>query len=91
MVSGTATINTIPGTVTINQATTTASINWQDFSIATGELTRFQVPTSASATLNRVTGGNASAIYGTLQSNGQVYLLNPNGIPSKALIVSIQS
>jgi filamentous hemagglutinin family protein len=80
VVAGAATITTVPGTVTINQATTTAAINWQDFSIASGELTRFQVPTSASATLNRVTGGNISAIYGTLQSNGQLYLINPNGI-----------
>jgi filamentous hemagglutinin family protein len=81
VVSGTATINSpAPGTLTINQATSTAIINWQDFSIAAGELTRFQVPTSASATLNRVTGGNVSSIYGTLQSNGQLYLINPNGI-----------
>ena len=80
VVSGTAKITTTPGTVTINQATTTASINWQDFSIAAGELTKFQVPSSTSATLNRVTGGNISAIYGTLQSNGQLYLINPNGI-----------
>jgi len=80
VVSGTASINTVPGTVTINQATTTAIINWQNFSIAAGELTRFQVPTSASATLNRVTGGNVSSIYGTLESNGQLYLINPNGI-----------
>jgi len=78
--SGSATITTVPGTVTVNQATTTASINWQDFSIASGELTRFEVPSSTSATLNRVVGNNMSQIYGTLQSNGQLYLINPNGI-----------
>ena len=43
------------------------------------ELTRFRAD-EVSATLNRVTGGNMSTIYGTLQSNGQLYLLNPNGI-----------
>jgi filamentous hemagglutinin family protein len=80
VVSGTATITTVPGTVTINQTTSSAIVNWQDFSIAAGELTKFQVPTSSSATLNRVTGGNVSTIYGTLQSNGQLYLINPNGI-----------
>jgi filamentous hemagglutinin family protein len=78
--SGAASITTIPGTVTINQSTNTAIINWQSFSINAGELTRFQVPAVTSATLNRVTGGNASLIYGSLQSNGQVYLINPNGI-----------
>ncbi len=80
VVSGTAKISTMPGTVTINQATTSAIINWQDFSIATGETTKFQVPNSLSFTLNRVTGGNVSNIYGSLQSNGQVFLINPNGI-----------
>jgi len=81
VVSGSATIaTTSPNTLTINQSTSTASINWQDFSIASGETTRFVVPTSMSATLNRVTGGNISTIYGTLSSNGRLYLINPNGI-----------
>ncbi len=81
VVSGGATIaTTAPNTLTINQSTTTASINWQDFSIASGETTRFVVPTSTSATLNRVTGGNISTIYGTLSSNGRLYLINPHGI-----------
>ena len=57
-----------------------AIINWQDFSIASGELTRFIQPTATSAVLNRVIGNNPSAIYGALQSNGRVYLVNQNGI-----------
>ena len=35
---------------------------------------------NSGATLNRVTGGNPSAIYGNLQSNGTLYLVNPSGI-----------
>jgi filamentous hemagglutinin family protein len=35
---------------------------------------------AASAVLNRVVGKNASAIFGALQSNGRVFLINPNGI-----------
>ena len=57
-----------------------AIINWQDFSIAGGEITRFIQPTATSAVLNRVVGNNPSAIYGALQSNGRVYLVNANGI-----------
>jgi filamentous hemagglutinin family protein len=67
-------------TLTINQSTANAIINWQQFSIASGELTKFLVPNSSSATLNRVLGGNPSQIYGTLQSNGILYLVNPSGI-----------
>ena len=80
VVAGSATIGPSGQTLTINQASNAAIINWQQFSIASGELTKFIVPNSVSATLNRVLGGNPSAIYGTLQSNGIVYLINPNGI-----------
>jgi trimeric autotransporter adhesin len=80
VVAGSATIGSAGPTLTINQSSNQAIINWQQFSIANGETTKFLVPTSLSATLNRVTGGNPSAIYGSLQSNGIVYLVNPSGI-----------
>jgi filamentous hemagglutinin family protein len=67
-------------TVTINQASNTAIINWQTFSIGGGELTKFVQPSSTSAALNRVLGGQTSFINGTLSANGQIYLLNGNGI-----------
>jgi len=35
---------------------------------------------SQSAVLNRVVGSSRSEILGSLLSNGQVYLINPNGI-----------
>jgi filamentous hemagglutinin family protein len=79
VVAGGATIGAAGATLTINQSTQNAIINWQQFSIASGETTKFIVPNSG-ATLNRVTGGNPSAIYGTLQSNGTLYLVNPSGI-----------
>ena len=80
VVVGSATIGSSGPTLTINQSTQNAIINWQQFSIANGELTKFLVPSASSATLNRVLGGNPSAIYGTLQSNGVLYLVNPSGI-----------
>jgi filamentous hemagglutinin family protein len=57
-----------------------AIINWNSFSIASGQTVRFDQLTAGSAVLNRVTGNSASNILGTLQSNGRVFLLNPNGI-----------
>ena len=80
VVAGSATIGSAGLTLNINQSSHNAIINWQQFSIASGETTKFFVPSSSSATLNRVTGGNPSAIYGSLQSNGIVYLINPSGI-----------
>src|SRR6185295_3353027 len=44
------------------------------------EVTRFVQQSQASAVLNRVVGANPSAILGSLQSNGRVFLINPNGI-----------
>ena len=80
VVAGAATIGAAGKTLTITQGSNVAIIDWQTFSIASGETTKFFVPTSSSATLNRVLSGNPSEIYGTLSSNGQLFLLNPSGI-----------
>ena len=55
-------------------------LNWQSFSIMPGELTKFLQQSSSSSVLNRITGQNPSQILGALQSNGKVFLINPNGI-----------
>ena len=66
----TLTITNAPGTI----------INWQSFSIGSGELTRFNQQSASSAVLNRVVGSDGSKILGTLASNGRVFLVNPHGI-----------
>lgn len=68
------------GTMTIQQSSAAAIINWQSFSIGTGATVNIQQPTTSSALLNRVTGTTTSTIAGQLNANGQVYLVNPNGI-----------
>lgn len=77
---GSISINGGGGNLTINQLTDKAIINWEDFSIKRGEVTRFIQPNSKSAVLNRVMSGNPSALDGLLQANGKVLLINPNGI-----------
>ncbi|HIJ81639.1 MAG TPA: filamentous hemagglutinin N-terminal domain-containing protein, partial [Desulfuromonadales bacterium] len=79
VISGTATIGTVGNSMTVTNSAN-AIINWQGFSIGQGESTRFIQPSATSAVLNRVTGGDPSKILGTLQSNGKVLLINPNGI-----------
>ena len=79
--TGSATFSaTLPNTLTIHQTTPGVVINWQDFSIRAGELTRFIQPDASAAALNRVVSQNPSQIFGNLQANGHVYLINPNGI-----------
>ncbi len=55
-------------------------IDWHSFSIGAGETTRFILPSSDSAVLNRVTGSEISQLMGLLEANGAIYLTNPNGI-----------
>ncbi|WP_332676575.1 two-partner secretion domain-containing protein [Brevundimonas sp.] len=78
--SGGATITAGPGTMTINQSTQNTVINWQSFSIGSGGSVAFVQPNGSSVALNRVLGPDASAIFGSLTSNGQVFLINPNGV-----------
>src|SRR5438445_1206963 len=81
VVAGNATFNrATPGSLIVNQTSTRAIINWSDFSIGSGELTKFIQPSTTAAVLNRVVGGNLSQLYGTLQGNGQVYVIHPSGI-----------
>lgn len=79
VVHGTASFAQAGNILTVTNAPNTI-INWGSFSIAAGELTRFVQQSAQSAVLNRVIGHDPSAILGALQSNGRVFLINPNGI-----------
>jgi filamentous hemagglutinin family protein len=76
---GSATVSVNGGTMTITNTPNTI-INWNGFSIDRNELVRILQNNADSSILNRVTGGNPSIILGALQSNGKVFLINPNGI-----------
>ncbi len=79
--AGTATINnTDANHQTITQTSNKAVINWNTFSIGSVATVNFIQPASSSVILNRVTGGSSSSILGTLSANGQVFLVNPQGI-----------
>ena len=78
--TGAASIATTNATVAVSQTSQNAVINWQTFGIATGESVSFRQPNANSVTLNRVLGSDPSQILGNLSANGQVFLVNPNGI-----------
>ena len=78
--AGSATIGTNGNTTTIKQSSSAAIINWQQFNIGAGQYVQFLQPSSSSVILNRVVGGGLSSIYGNLTANGQVFLVNPNGV-----------
>ena len=80
VVSGNSTINQGGNTTTINQKSQNTQINWQKFNVAKNETVNFVQPNKSAVALNKVVGNDASAIYGNLNANGQVFLVNPNGI-----------
>ena len=81
VMSGQASVSGI-GTpvVTIQQGTPTVILNWQSFNIGPTELTRFLQPSPTAMALNRILDQNPTQILGSLQANGIVLLLNPNGV-----------
>lgn len=79
VVAGQATFNQQGNVFSITN-TPGAIINWQSFNIGAGEVTRFIQQSADSAVLNRVLGQDPTKILGALQSNGKVFLINPNGI-----------
>jgi filamentous hemagglutinin family protein len=77
--AGTATF-AINGNVYTVTNTPNTIIDWRQFNVANGELLRFLQQNPQSVVLNRVTGTDPSQLFGLLQSNGRVVLVNPNGI-----------
>ena len=78
--SGAASIRQSGANLSVTQTSPRAIVNWGSFSIGPTNGVTFDQPSASSATLNRVTGSTTSTIAGQLQANGQVYLVNPNGI-----------
>ncbi|OPY80272.1 MAG: Heme/hemopexin-binding protein precursor [Syntrophus sp. PtaU1.Bin005] len=67
-------------TLEITQSTKKSILNWKSYSIDKGEAVRYIQPSSSAISLNRVTGSDPSRLCGSLSANGQVWLINPNGV-----------
>ena len=66
--------------LSINQGSPKAIVNWDSFSIGSNAVVNFVQPNASASILNRVTGDTPSTIAGQINANGQVFLVNPNGI-----------
>ena len=78
--AGAASISSSASKLTVTQSSQNAAINWQSFSIGSGEAVQFVQPNANSVALNRVVGSDPSSILGSLSANGRVFLANPNGV-----------
>ena len=75
-----STLNFGANQLTIHQVGASAIFNWQSFNISPGNSVTFVQPSASSVALNRIYDPNVTSIAGNLTSNGQIYLVNPNGI-----------
>jgi filamentous hemagglutinin family protein len=84
IVSGSGSISTSgsagQSTTTINQASDKLSLTWQSFNVAKAESVNFFQPSTSSLAVNRIFDTQGSQILGKINANGQVWLINPNGL-----------
>ncbi len=66
--------------MTVTQNTGNLAINWRTFDIGENASVTFLQPNATAIALNRVLGSEGSQILGQLKGNGQVWVLNPNGV-----------
>ncbi len=80
VVAGSGAIGQNGSTMSIDQSSGKLAIDWQSFSIGQGKTVNFNQPGRDAVALNRVLGSDVSVIQGALNANGQVFLVNPNGV-----------
>jgi filamentous hemagglutinin family protein len=80
VVGGEGVIDQAGTETTIHQTTERMAIDWKSFDVKADERVQFIQPKSTSVALNRVLSHKGSEILGRIDANGQVILINPNGI-----------
>ncbi len=80
VVGGRGSIHTHGNTTAIHQQSQNMAIDWRSYNVQQNERIQYIQPNSRSISLNRILGNNASTIRGEIDANGQVILVNPNGI-----------
>lgn len=71
---------TASNTLNINQSSNKSIINWNTYNIGKDSAVNYNFSQTGSSSLNRVLDNNPSQIFGKLNANGNVVLINPNGI-----------
>ncbi|WP_408585138.1 YDG domain-containing protein [Paraburkholderia tropica] len=80
IVSGSGAISQSGATTTIQQNSPTLQLSWKGFDVGAGQTVNFVQPGRSALAVNRIASSTASQIFGHLNANGQVWLINPNGV-----------
>ena len=78
--TGTGAIQQSGTATTVTQNTRNMSLTWQSFNTKASESVNFVQPSSSAIAVNRILDANPTQFMGRLNANGQVYLINPNGV-----------
>ncbi|MCZ8254363.1 MAG: filamentous hemagglutinin N-terminal domain-containing protein, partial [Polaromonas sp.] len=78
--AGAGSVSTLGNTTTIHQTSQRMAIDWLNLSTRANEALVFNQPNASAIALNRITGSSPSELLGSLTANGQVFILNPNGV-----------
>jgi filamentous hemagglutinin family protein len=77
--SGAASATATANSLTINQTTDQVILNWASFDVSADGSVIFKQPNTTSIALNKIFQATPSQIFGMVQANGQIYLVNQNG------------
>ncbi len=66
--------------MTLRQSSSRGVVEWDAFNVGNKAHVNFIQPSASAVTLNRVSDGNPSQIFGRITANGQIFLTNPSGV-----------
>ncbi|WP_367847777.1 filamentous hemagglutinin N-terminal domain-containing protein [Rhodoferax sp. WC2427] len=78
--AGTGSVAHTGNTTTITQGSQNLSLGWSTFNVGAQETVHFVQPSASAIAVNRIHDTHGSQILGQLNANGQVFLINPNGV-----------
>src|SRR5271167_2699855 len=77
--AGQATATAVGNTLTVQQSSEQAILNWASFNVSADGKVIFKQPDTSAIALNQIFQASPSQIFGLIQANGQIYLVNQNG------------
>ncbi len=76
----TGSIDKSGNTTTVNQSSDKLIVNWNKMNVDEGDTLNFVQKHTNAAVLNRIHSVDPTTILGTLNANGRVFVVNPNGV-----------
>ncbi|ANJ71394.1 filamentous hemagglutinin N-terminal domain-containing protein [Ralstonia insidiosa] len=80
IVDGTGSISRNGNTTTVTQTSNKMIVNWDQMNVGANDTLNFNQKSATSAVLNRINSVDPTTILGSLNANGRVFIVNPNGV-----------